>query len=280
VRPVAPATWGGRRAGAGRKRKPAKDRTFVPHHARPVHKKRHPTHVTLRARKGLPSFRSERVHALLRRILENQTRRRYRDDFQVVQYSIQSNHLHLIVESTDKRSMRSGVSGLVIAFAKRLNACLRRLTGKVWGHRYHARDLTTPSEVRSALVYLLQNYKKHGYTTYGPVVDPLSSALYFDGWTQPVATDADASPLPRRPPRTWLLGGGWTRARGGLLSPTERPQLGSLPAYQPLRSPVRRALTSSPSRPPSRPPSPPRRPRRSPSASSPTASPSRARTIA
>jgi putative transposase len=223
VRVAPPATWGGRRAGAGRKRKAAKDRTFVPHHARPAHKKRHPTHVTVRAKKGLPSFRSERVHRMLRRILENQTRRHYRDDFQVVQYSIQSNHLHLIVEATDSRGMRAGVSGLVIAFAKRLNALLRRLTGKVWGDRYRSRELTTPSEVRNALVYLLQNYKKHGYTTYGPVVDPLSSALTFDGWRCEVATDADARPLPRRPPRTWLLGGGWTRAVRGLLSPNEGP---------------------------------------------------------
>ena len=221
VRPVV-RTWGGRRAGAGRKRKAANDRTFVAHRARPVHKKRHPTHVTLRAKKGLPSFRSQRVHDMLRGILERQMKRRYRSDFQVVQYSIQSNHLHVVVESTDKRMMRSGVSGLVIAFAKRLNALLERLTGKVWADRYHARDLTTPREVRNALVYLLQNYKKHGYTTYGPVVDPLSSALHFDGWRIPVASADDANPLPPRTPRTWLLGGGWTRA-GGLLSPSERP---------------------------------------------------------
>lgn len=222
LRPVA-RTWGGRRAGAGRKPKAAKDRTFVAHRARPVHKKRHPTHVTLRARKGLPSFRSQRMHVMLRGILERQMGRRYGGEFQVVQYSIQSNHLHLVVESVDNRAMRSGVSGLVIAFAKRLNAILERLTGKVWADRYHARELTTPSEVRNALVYLLQNFKKHGYTTYGPVVDPLSSALYFDGWREPVASADDADPLPARRPRTWLLGGGWTRARGGLLSPTEGP---------------------------------------------------------
>jgi putative transposase len=222
LRPVA-RTWGGKRAGAGRKRKAAKDRTFVAHRARPEHKKRHPTHVTLRARSGLPSFRSQRVHAMLREILERQMARSYGSDFQVVQYSIQSNHLHFVVEAGDKRTMRSGVSGLVIAFAKRLNAILARLTGKVWADRYHARDLTTPSEVRNALVYLLQNFKKHGYMTYGPVVDPLSSALYFDGWRVPVASAHDANPLPARTPRTWLLGGGWTRARGGLLSPTERP---------------------------------------------------------
>jgi putative transposase len=221
VRPAV-ASWGGKRAGAGRKPKPAAARTSVAHRARPVHKRRHPVHITVRARKGLPSFRHQRVHAMLQRILECQTKRAYRSDFQVVHYSIQSNHLHLIIEATDKRWMRSGVSGLVIAFAKQLNALLERLTGKVWGERYHSRELTTPREVRNALVYLLQNFKKHGVTTEGPVVDHFSSALLFDGWKEHIVTVPEPDPWPARKPRTWLLGAGWS-LRHGLLSPHEGP---------------------------------------------------------
>ena len=221
VRPVA-RTWGGRRAGAGRKKKAEAKRMFVPHHARPVHKKRHPTHVTLRLRSGLPNLRSERVQKMLRGILAQQARRRYRDDFQVVHYSIQSNHLHLIVESSDKRVMRAGVSGLVIAFAKRLNKeILARLTGKVWSDRYHARELTTPSEVRRALVYVLQNVRKHGFELLGPFIDPLTTAKSFAGWNMSVTDDPD--PFPPRAPRTWLLGEGWSTRGGGVLSPYERP---------------------------------------------------------
>jgi REP element-mobilizing transposase RayT len=221
--PLRPAkrTWGGRRAGAGRPRKAAKDRTFVAHRARPLHKKRHPTHVTLRAKKGLPSFRHQRIDQVLRGILDDQRERRYVGDFQVVHYSIQSNHLHLIIEATDNRSMRSGVSGLVIAFAKRLNTLLERLTGKVWGDRYHSRDLTTPAEVRNALVYVMQNYKKHGTTAHGPVVDQFSSAPRFKGWRIPVLSPLAVDPWPGREPRTWLLETGWTHH--GLLLPRERP---------------------------------------------------------
>ncbi len=218
----APRTWGGRRAGAGRKKKADKDRTFVAHRARPVHKKRHPVHVTLRAKSGLPSFRSQRVHRMLRDILEKQLRCRYRDEFQVVHYSIQTNHLHVIVESGDNRTMRSGVSGLVIAFAKRLNRALKRLTGKVWRDRYHSRELTTPSEVRRALIYVLQNVRKHGQDALGPFIDPLTSAARFAGWNVPVSS-SDPDPFPARPPRTWLLGEGWSSRGGGLLSPSERP---------------------------------------------------------
>ena len=218
-----PRTWGGKREGAGRPKKAAKDRTFVPHHPRPTHKKGHPTHVTLRARAGLPNFRNQRVHGMLRRILEQQLhRRRYREHFQVVHYSIQSNHLHLIVEATDARAMRAGVSGLVIAFAKRLNKeILARLTGKVWRDRYHSRELTTPSEVRRALVYVLQNVRKHGFELLGPFIDPLTTAKSFVGWTIPTLPDRD--PSPPRTPRTWLLGEGWSTHGGGLISPCERP---------------------------------------------------------
>jgi REP element-mobilizing transposase RayT len=226
--PVRPAkrTWGGARAGAGRPRKAEKDRKVVAHRPRGVHKKRHPIHVTVRARRGLPSFRSQRIHDMVRRVLKRQLRNpRYRDQFQVVHYSVQSNHLHLIVEATDARAMRSGVSGLVIAFAKRLNKeILRRLTGKVWGDRYHSRELTSPTAVRRALVYVLQNVRKHGFELAGAFVDPLGSAKGFDGWSVhvPAPTDENETFSAGRP-RTWLLGEGWSTRGGGLLSPCERP---------------------------------------------------------
>jgi len=224
MRPAKP-TWGGARRGAGRQRKTEKQRTFVPHHSRPPHKKRHPIHVTVRAKRGLPSFRTQRVHDMLRRILKRQLKNpRYRDDFQVVHYSVQTNHLHLIVEARDARAMRSGVSGLVIAFAKRLNELLRRATGKVWGDRYHSRELTSPSEVRRALVYVLQNVRKHGFDSFGPFVDPLSSAKGFAGWDVEVPAPAnEKETFAARAPRTWLLGDGWSSKGGGLLSPNERP---------------------------------------------------------
>src|SRR6185436_15442574 len=107
-------------------------------------------------------------------------------------------------------------------FAKQLNKLLERLTGKVWGDRYHARDLETPREVRNAISYLFQNYKKHGVTTIGVgIVDPHSSALRFAGWGAPIIDLPQLNPWPGVKPRTWLLGDGWTTH--GLLHPSERP---------------------------------------------------------
>ena len=74
------------------RRRGPKRRAFgrVPHRARPVHKGRHPVHVTLRARHGLPSFRQQLVHALVLQVLRDQRRRAYRDSFQIVHFSIQT----------------------------------------------------------------------------------------------------------------------------------------------------------------------------------------------
>ena len=230
--PVKRRGRGGLRAGAGRKRAPGV-RESVPHRPRPKHLGRHPVLVTLRAGRGLPSLREQIVSDMLRKVLHGQRRgRRYSKTFQVVEFTIQDDHLHLIVEATGvvetgmvdaPETLRSGVSGLVIAFAKRLNKLLSR-RGKVWGDRFHSRELASPTEVRNALVYVFRNVARHGAYLYGfGTVDQLSSAPRFTGWTAPVLDVAgDAALWPPAPPKTWLLDRGWwTRTRGGLLDPNE-----------------------------------------------------------
>ncbi len=152
-------TWGGPRRGAGRPRKADKDRTFVAHRVRAAHETRFPTHVTVHARPGIPDLRTDRVQAMLREILEAQRDNpRYSDRFQVVHYSLRADHLHLVVEASDNRAMRSGVSGVIIAFARRLNMMLHgRPSGKVWVDRYHSRELRTPGDVRRALAHVVRN---------------------------------------------------------------------------------------------------------------------------
>ena len=229
VQHVAQRTHGGKRAGAGRKAVRGRRRN-VAHRARPLHKARHPVHVTLRARSGLPSLRSQRIHGMLRSVLLDQRKRRYAKSFQVVEFSIQGDHLHLIVEANGPdahRELRSGVSGLVIAFAKRLNMMLRR-RGKVWADRWHGHELGSPREVRNALVYVFRNLAKHGTRMVGDgALDPLSSATRFTGRTSPLQWSFDdGGPWPDVPPRTWLLGIGWSTHGGGPIHPDEAKRSG------------------------------------------------------
>jgi REP element-mobilizing transposase RayT len=78
------------------------------------------------------------------------------DEFRVVQFSIQGNHVHLLVEASDRRALSSGLRSLVIRLARQLNRLLMR-KGPVWADRWHERALTSPRAVRHAIVYVLTN---------------------------------------------------------------------------------------------------------------------------
>jgi putative transposase len=207
-------TWGGRRTGAGRPRLPR--RAGVAHRRRPEHKARHPVHLTLRARAGLPPFRRSRLFKVISSCIRQASGARFR----IVQFSVQNDHLHLLVEASDRRALSAGAQGLAIRTARRVNGCLGR-AGEVWRDRYHTRALTSPREVRNALVYVLMNIKKHN-----PVacdgVDPCSSAPWFDGWQPARAPEPSRDPPLVRAPQTWLASRGWRRR--GLIDPREFPR--------------------------------------------------------
>jgi REP element-mobilizing transposase RayT len=134
----------------------------------------------------LPSLRAHTLFGRVRRALA-QGRERF--GFRLVQFSVQRDHLHLIVEASDRRALARGVQGLSIRVARAANGELGR-KGRVFADRYHARALTTPRAVRFALRYVLLNIRKHearqGAQAVPPgFVDPCSSAAWFEGWVRP-----------------------------------------------------------------------------------------------
>ena len=177
-----PRTWGGARAGAGRKLAPGR-RPSVPHRRRPLHIGAHPVHVTLRADRAVRCLRTRRVFPAVRNALTAACR----IDFRVVQFSVQDDHVHLIVEADDAHTLSRGLRGLAIRVARAVNRVLGR-RGSVWGDRYHSRALTTPRAVRHALVYVLMNFRKHHGGKLG--LDPCSSAPWFEGWRTKVGLTA------------------------------------------------------------------------------------------
>ena len=178
--------------------------------------------VTIRLRAGLPSLRREREFALIRSRFAVAAER---FDVRLIEYSVQSNHVHLIVETRDERSLARAMKGLLVRIARGLNQLWHR-SGSVLDDHYHARALKTPREVRSALVYVLQNARKHGVHYSGP--DRFSSGPAFDGWKEPIslATRLRLQPLVRA--RTWLLAIGWRRR--GRIGLAEAPARSSAPS--------------------------------------------------
>lgn len=200
---------GGTRQGAGRK--PKGERALVTHSTREKLTPRDPVLVTTRLLPGLPNLRRERTLMTLRHALAAGSDR---FGFLLVEFSIQSNHLHFIVESENARAIARGMQGLLVRVAKALNREWGR-RGKVLADRYHARILRTPGAVRTALVYVLQNARKHGARILG--VDAFSSGVWFEGWSDRVARTS----RPIAMATTWLLKTGWLR--GGRLSTHEEP---------------------------------------------------------
>jgi putative transposase len=119
---------GGKRKGAGRKPKGTK--AGVSHEKRVRFKPYQPLMVTMRLCEGLPSLRADREHEIVLAALAASER----DDFRAAHYSVQSNHLHLIVEAAGHDALSSGMIGLTVRIARALNKLWKR-KGKVFADR-------------------------------------------------------------------------------------------------------------------------------------------------
>jgi REP element-mobilizing transposase RayT len=205
---------GGARKGAGRK--PTGAKAGVSHARRPDFKARHPLHVTMKVRQGLPSLRHKALASL---VFSAFRAAKQRLGVKLVHFSIQTNHIHLIIEAPERGALSRAMQGLAVRLARRLNARIGR-RGQLFSDRYHARALRTPLEVRRALLYVLKNHEHHTRIRHAPSLDPLSSAPYFDGFSQGTLTQRSHD-APIAEPSTWLLRIGWRRH--GLIGREEHP---------------------------------------------------------
>ena len=202
---------GGYRARGGRKRKPERERTFVAHRRRPELPKKTPVHVALRLLEGMPSLRRHRPVKYVRRCIQLA----HKGAFRVVHFSVQSNHIHLIIEAEDRWALSRGIQGLKIRLAKRLNALFGR-KGTVFTDRYHARAIRSPKQARHCLGYVLGNARKHaaeqGRVLARDWIDPFSSAPTFAGWSRATVTSDGATKAGvTREAEFWLLRSAWRR---------------------------------------------------------------------
>src|SRR2546423_688831 len=134
-------TWGGARPGAGRKRVAA--RPNVPH--RPREKFRKATlHVTLRLRREVWNLRTHRCFRALKHAL---ARGCERFGYRLIHFSIQGNHIHMILEAPDVVALGRAMKGLEVRMARALNKVMSR-KGAVFADRYHAHLLRSPREFR------------------------------------------------------------------------------------------------------------------------------------
>ena len=240
--PKTPKPRGGKRAGAGRPRTAGRTRSSEKHQRRPKVRASQPVHVVLRCEAAVGRLRKRHVYQAIRWSTVMMAKH---EGCRIIHLSNQGTHLHLIIEATDRIRLARGVQAFEISAAQRINRAISahantRRTGRVFADRYHVTILTSPRQVRHALAYVLNNWRRHGEDQRRIArrwhMDPFSSGAYFDGWKEREA-ELFIPPLPEgyQPmvvwfARSWLLTTGWRRH--GLISVAEVPK-GRAPARRP-----------------------------------------------
>jgi REP element-mobilizing transposase RayT len=155
-------------------------RSGVPHSTRPeLRPGVNVCHVVLRIRRGLPWLRTPKTYRVLERAFRVS---KEKQGFRLVQYSVQRDHLHLLVEAENKLRLARAMQGLEIRVAKALNRYWRRRLGSVFADRYFARALENYRQIKRALCYVVNNARKHGVWSSKDQPDPFSSGRWYDGW--------------------------------------------------------------------------------------------------
>lgn len=138
-------TRGGRRPGSGRKRIHSKG---VAHRCREKVTLKTPLHINFKYRLHIRN--KEKLRLLKRAILNSQ-----RHGLKVLHYALQSNHVHLLIEATDSKTLTKGMRSITVTMARGIDQ------GKVQLQRYHLHVLRTVRETKNAIIYVLFNEQKH-----------------------------------------------------------------------------------------------------------------------
>ena len=191
---------GGRREGAGRPRGP---NPKIPHRARVVFGRMTPVHVTVKMAPHVYNLRSRRSFRVIERALYHAA---HGWEARLIQFSVQGNHIHLLIEAPDQNTLSTCVQRFSIRTAKGLNRMMNK-RGRVFADRYHAHLLRTPTEARRARTYLRVNALKHA------IDGDARGSSRAAGWVDPYSSDAAALSFALPRPATWLMRTGWRRGK-------------------------------------------------------------------
>ena len=122
-------------------------------------KKASSLHLTIKVRENKADIQSKRIlkalhHAIKRARLKG---------LKVVHYTLEYNHVHLLVESVDNKTLHKGMQAFGITIAKAINK-IKRSKGAVYKNRYHLRLISSPRQLKNVLHYIFNNGVKHKRT--------------------------------------------------------------------------------------------------------------------
>lgn len=136
---------GGRRPNCGRARIHSKG---VAHRTREKVNARTPLHINF---KYSTFMRTRCVLEILKIAFINASKH----GFYITHFTLQSNHIHIIAETTETALLIKGMRSLTGTIVKRIGK------GSIQIERYHLHILKNPTEVLNAVKYVLNNDVKH-----------------------------------------------------------------------------------------------------------------------
>ena len=146
-------THGGPRRGAGRQRAGEKR---LAHVARPKLSEKIPSHITLKFKKDVPNLRCEAFLLEFTRAI----RKAKAKGLAVTQFSIESNHIHMLIEVKSNDTLKRGLLSLQGCVTWGLRRVFKYF-GEVFVDRFHLHAIKSPREMKHALGYVIFNHAKH-----------------------------------------------------------------------------------------------------------------------
>ena len=153
--------------GAGR---PASVDIGIRHISRERIKKTSALHLTIKVRSNKASIQTKKILKALHHAIKRARLKKLR----VIHYTLEYNHLHLLVEAVDNKVLHSGMQALGISLAKAINR-IKCKKGGVYKNRYHFRKLNSRRELKNALHYIFRNGMKHKRSA--SLIDPYNSLV-------------------------------------------------------------------------------------------------------
>ena len=153
--------------GAGR---PAINDIGIRHIKRPKISRLTTLHLTIKVRSNKADIKSKKILKALHHAIKRARLKKLR----VIHYTLEFNHLHLLIECESHKTLHQGMQAFGISLSKAINR-IKKLKGTVYKHRYHLKKLATRRELKNALHYIFNNGKKHKRTN--SILDPYNSLV-------------------------------------------------------------------------------------------------------
>ncbi len=131
----------------------------IRHRKREVFSKPKSMHLTIKIEAIKGRIKNKSILKVLKRAILRARGRGLR----IVHFTLEYNHVHLLVESSNEKTLALGMMVFGVTFSKGINK-YHATSGRVYRHRYHQRFIKTARDLKHVMNYIFTNGIKHQST--------------------------------------------------------------------------------------------------------------------